>query len=59
MRWPSRNITAPMPVPLDVYREQIKRQSIRNIQLTRDQLLAAMGHLILPPDADLRTSARP
>ncbi len=39
-----------MPVPLEVYREQIKRQSIRNIQITRDQLTGAMGHLILPPD---------
>ncbi len=38
-----------MPVPLDVYREQIKRQSIRNVSVTRDQLMAAMGHLILPP----------
>ncbi len=24
-----------MPVPLDVYREQVKRQSIRNIMVTR------------------------
>jgi hypothetical protein len=32
-----------MPVPLDRYREQVKRQSIRNIQITRDQLTAAMG----------------
>ena len=39
----------PMPVPLDVYHEQVKRQSIRNLHVTRDQLLAAMGHLILPP----------
>ncbi len=39
-----------MPVPLAVYSEQVKRQSIRNIHVTRDQLLAAMGHLILPPD---------
>ncbi|MFT5742732.1 MAG: hypothetical protein ACI86S_000793 [Paracoccaceae bacterium] len=39
-----------MPVPLDVYREQVKRQSIRNIQVTRDQLTAAMGHLILPKE---------
>ncbi|GAA6181321.1 ATPase [Shimia sp. NS0008-38b] len=39
-----------MPVPLEVYREQVKRQSIRNIQITRDQLTNAMGHLILPPD---------
>jgi len=38
-----------MPVPLEVYSEQVKRQSIRNIQLTRDQLTGAMGHLILPP----------
>ncbi len=37
-----------MPVPLDVYREQVKRQSIRNIMVTRQQLTAAMGHLILP-----------
>lgn len=39
-----------MPVPLSIYREQIKRQSIRNIQLTRQQITTAMGHLILPPD---------
>ncbi len=39
-----------MPVPLDVYREQVKRQSIRNIQITRDQLTGAMGHLILPDE---------
>ncbi|MFN3663308.1 ATPase [Yoonia sp.] len=39
-----------MPVPLSVYAEQIERQSIRNTQLTRDQLEAAMGHLVLPPD---------
>ncbi len=37
-----------MPVPLDVYREQVERQSIRNIQVTRDQLTGAMGHLVLP-----------
>jgi hypothetical protein len=39
-----------MPVPLDVYREQVARQSIRNIQITRDELTRAMGHLILPND---------
>jgi hypothetical protein len=39
-----------MPVPLAVYREQIKRQSIRDIQITRAQLTTAMGHLILPDD---------
>lgn len=37
-----------MPVPLDVYREQVERQSIKNIQITREQLTNAMGHLILP-----------
>ncbi|MCK4711761.1 MAG: ATPase [Marinosulfonomonas sp.] len=39
-----------MPVPLEVYKEQVERQSIRNIQITRDQLTGAMGHLILPDD---------
>ena len=38
-----------MPVPLDIYRQQIERQSIRNLSITRDQLSNAMGHLILPP----------
>ncbi len=37
-----------MPVPLEVYREQVERQSIKNIQVTRDQLINAMGHLVLP-----------
>ncbi|SIN79978.1 ATPase [Vannielia litorea] len=37
-----------MPVPLEVYQEQVKRQSIRNIQISRQQLTGAMGHLILP-----------
>ncbi len=37
-----------MPVPLEVYREQVKRQSVRNMQITRAQLEAAMGHLVLP-----------
>ncbi len=37
-----------MPVPLAVYSEQVKRQSIRNIQVTRKQLTSAMGHLVLP-----------
>ena len=39
-----------MPVPLTVYKDQVERQSIRNIQITRDQLVKAMGHLILPDD---------
>ncbi|TNC70930.1 ATPase [Rubellimicrobium roseum] len=38
-----------MPVPLAVYREQVARQSIRNVAISRAQLEAAMGHLILPP----------
>ena len=37
-----------MPVPMDVYREQVKRQSIRNIQITRQELVQSMGHLVLP-----------
>ena len=36
-----------MPVPLEVYREQVKRQSVRNMQITRSQLEGAMGHLVL------------
>jgi hypothetical protein len=39
-----------MPVPLASYGEQMKRQSVRDIRLTRGQLTAAMGHLILPED---------
>ncbi|HSF63523.1 MAG TPA: ATPase [Paracoccaceae bacterium] len=39
-----------MPIPLASYTEQIKRQSIRDIRLTREQLMRAMGHLILPED---------
>ncbi len=37
-----------MPVPLSAYAEQTKRQSIRNIRITREQLTRSMGHLILP-----------
>ena len=37
-----------MPVPLEVYREQVERQSIRNIQVTREQMTSAMRHLVLP-----------
>lgn len=37
-----------MPVPLEHYKVQVKRQSIRDIKLTRDMLEASMGHLILP-----------
>ena len=38
----------PFPVPLKVFAEQVKRQSIRNIHVTRNQLVSAMGHLVLP-----------
>ncbi len=37
-----------MPIPMTAYAEQVKRQSIRKIQVTRQQLVTAMGHLILP-----------
>lgn len=39
-----------MPVPLDAYKDQVKRQSVRKLKLTRTELLRGMGHLILPPD---------
>ena len=39
-----------MPVPLEAYSAQVKRQSVRNMKLTREQLMAGMGHLILPED---------
>ena len=39
-----------MPIPLDSYAEQMKRQSVRNIRLTRTELMQGMGHLILPDD---------
>lgn len=38
------------PVPLEMYKEQVKRQSVRNLTLTRADLMRGMGHLILPPD---------
>ena len=40
----------PMPVPLAAYGEQMKRQSVRNLKLTRTELTRGMGHLILPDD---------
>ena len=39
-----------VPIPLDAYAEQMKRQSVRNIRLTRPELMKGMGHLILPDD---------
>lgn len=37
-----------MPVPLEKYAEQVRRQSIRNIKISRERLMGAMGDLILP-----------
>lgn len=39
-----------MPVPLADYSAQMKRQSVRDIKMTRPDLLKGMGHLILPED---------
>lgn len=39
-----------MPIPLDTYAEQVKKQSIRDVQVTRESLSQAMSHLILPPN---------
>ena len=39
-----------LPVPLEAYGQQMKRQSVRDIKLTRPELLKGMGHLILPED---------
>ncbi|MFO6465621.1 ATPase [Jannaschia sp. KMU-145] len=37
-----------LPVPLEAYKAQVKAQSIKNIHINRERLIAAMGHLILP-----------
>ncbi len=39
-----------MPIPLTAYGEQMKRQSVRNLRLTRTELMRGMDHLILPDD---------
>ncbi|GGE17035.1 hypothetical protein SAMN05421774_10485 [Gemmobacter megaterium] len=39
-----------MPVPLAAYKDQVARQSVRKLKLTKTELLRGMGHLILPPD---------
>ena len=39
-----------LPVPLADYSMQMRRQSVRDIKLTRPELLKGMGHLILPDD---------
>ncbi len=37
-----------LPVPLEAFRQQSEKQSVKNIKLTDEKLAAAMGHLILP-----------
>ncbi|MFT5000736.1 MAG: hypothetical protein ACJAXU_001809 [Paracoccaceae bacterium] len=37
-----------MPVPLAGFYEQSRRQSVKNIRITRERLEGAMGHMILP-----------
>ena len=37
-----------LPVPLESYYAQTRRQSVRNIQITRQMLEGSMGHLVLP-----------
>lgn len=37
-----------MPIPLEAYKEQTKRQSVKNVKITREALQGSMGHLILP-----------
>lgn len=39
-----------LPVPLADYAVQMKRQSVRDIKMTRPDLMKGMGHLILPED---------
>ena len=39
-----------LPVPLADYAVQMKRQSVRDIKLSRPDLMKGMGHLILPED---------
>lgn len=38
------------PVPLDMYREWVERQSIRNVRLNRAQLEEAFSDLVLAPE---------
>ncbi|KIT16526.1 ATP-binding protein [Jannaschia aquimarina] len=39
-----------LPVPLEDYKAQVKAQSVKNIHISRERLMASMGHLILPED---------
>ncbi len=38
----------PMPIPLDEYKEQTKRQSISDVNITKDAINKSMRHLVLP-----------
>lgn len=38
------------PVPLEHFRIQSERQSVKNVQITAGGLAGAMGHLVLPKD---------
>lgn len=39
-----------LPVPLQSFVQQARRQSVRDIKITRADLVASMGHLVLPED---------
>lgn len=39
-----------LPVTLDAFREQTKRQSISDVAITKERLEGSMKHLVLPPD---------
>lgn len=38
----------PAPVPLDAYAEQVEIQTVRSVAVTEPDVLAALGHLVLP-----------
>ena len=37
-----------IPVPLAEFKAQVRRQSVRDIRVTRDRLVSAMGDMVLP-----------
>jgi hypothetical protein len=39
-----------LPIPLQSFAQQMRCQSVRDIKITRADLVAAMGHLVLPED---------
>ena len=40
----------PAPVPLEYYRAWMEQQSIRNVHVTRERLMASFGHMVLDPE---------